>query len=209
MKFYPLTMTMVLETVCAAFGVPKTAVVTSSQKGEDVIMARRVFALLAMRMTRATPNQVAAKIGIQKAWMMQMANQAQEAVAADAEFGAFFLAIQQSLETISHTRLIRFLDDADATAAASKVLEDPFRNATTVSKDAIVAMAARIRDAEEFVGMTAILLQLLNLAAAEPDPTERADIERVTALYRGHLASMLPGLGTELPSQELIHELAA
>lgn len=141
--------------------------------------------------------------------MMQMANQAQEAIAADAEFAAFFLAIQDSLEVISRTRLIRFLDDADAAAAASKVLEDPFRNATTVSKDAIVAMAARVRDAEEFVGMTAILLQLTNLAAAETDPAERADIERVAALYRGHLASMLPGLGAELPSQEIVHELAA
>ncbi|MDC7788004.1 helix-turn-helix domain-containing protein [Rhodoplanes sp. TEM] len=195
---------MILRAVGLAWGIPGH-VIRSARRTADVAAPRHAVCLLAREMTQLSFPAIGRLLGNRDhSTIIQAAQRAEELAATDAGFAHRLSVARQTVLTSLGTA--EQWQDADAVQIAERVMAaDPWRAATDLAVDEVVAVAARAVALEEVAATSYRLLALLD----EHDRLRRGGFADAAAIRRANdiavqarafadaLADALQGLGYE------------
>ena len=191
----------VLECVSNAFGV-SVHELRSARRPNPLAHARQAAYLLALELTGHGSTTIGRRMGGRDhSTICHGVEKARERYASDEEYAVKVEAARQAALIITASSLGKRMGDADPIIAAERICHNPSREATRVSTDEILAMAARLLDLEDTAGTTfQLLLKLDELASLQPaystaDRIRWRELVPVIKALTETLASALGSLG--------------
>jgi chromosomal replication initiator protein len=199
---------MILRAVAVAYDIPAHAI-AHHRRNRERVRARDAVCLLARELTSYSYPQIGRLLGNRDhTTIMDAAGRATALLAEDEAFARRFAMARETV--LSSLGTAARWQDADAVAAAARVMGDnPWRVATDLSVDEIVAVAARAVALEHVAATTYQLLAHLDeherLRPRFRDPAvqaRRCDLLRSCRAMSDSLADVLQGLGYEYAEPE-------
>jgi len=205
----------VLESVSAAFGF-SVHELRSHRKDQPLADARQAAYLLALDLTEHGPVMIGRRIGGRDHSTVSKGSRVARARYADDEdYAVLVEAARQAALIVAASSLRNKLADADPLLAAERVCLNPSREATRVSTDEILAMAARLLDLEEAAGTTfQLLLKIDEIARLQPaysagDRGRWRELAPAIKAIAESLASQLAALGYHATEEDDDSDAAA
>ncbi len=153
---------LIVRVVASQWGIDRHVLLSGRREGR-LVDARRVVYLLAREQTALTTSAIGRLLGNREhSTIKHGLDSGHRLVAADPAFAARVAEAREAVIALAATTEGARYRDADAVAAAEKIMRNPNREALGISVDAIVAMADRVLALEEIAATAYRLLSTVD-----------------------------------------------